>query len=163
MNGIERLKAELAKRFSKIEMVIDKPSDPKGPWFLDVPGTASSQPIAVEWRDGRGFGVSTPGEEDYGSGPHEVFTTFRAALERITDLIASGGKTSPSNELLLVQLRKLCGISQTELASRLGMSQANVARMERRDDVLLSTAVKMVKAMGGRPNYRGKTARRGDR
>lgn len=47
-------------------------------------------------------------------------------------------------------LRKGRGKRQVEMAEALGMTQANISRIEREDDVRLSTLEKYVDALGGR-------------
>ena len=53
-------------------------------------------------------------------------------------------------ELSLRELRKAFALTQTDLAARLNIKQASVARMEQRSDLLLSTLRAYVEAMGGR-------------
>jgi DNA-binding transcriptional regulator YiaG len=48
----------------------------------------------------------------------------------------------------LRRLREQRGVTQSELARRLNMSQPEVSKLERRDDVRLSTARAYVKALG---------------
>lgn len=150
MNQIERLKADLARRFPEVAAEIDAPTDPRGPWFLDVRRPGNVPPVVVEWRPDRGFGVSAPdeGEADYGMGPDEVYTNAKATFERVVALILSGGPTEPPRAVRLAELRKLRGLSQEELAERAGMGQANLARIESREDVLVSTLVRILSAMG---------------
>lgn len=50
----------------------------------------------------------------------------------------------------LGELRQGRKVTQKELAKALGMSQANVSRIEREEDVLLSTLEKYAAALGGR-------------
>ncbi len=50
----------------------------------------------------------------------------------------------------LRQVRERAKLSQRELAAQLGTSQSAVAKIEQRDDVLLSTLIAYVKAAGGR-------------
>ncbi len=50
----------------------------------------------------------------------------------------------------LRQVRDRAKLSQRELAAKLGTSQSAVAKIEQRDDVLLSTLIAYVKAAGGR-------------
>lgn len=50
----------------------------------------------------------------------------------------------------LAELRVGSGVTQVELAKRLGRSQASVSATERRDDVFLSTLREYVEAIGGR-------------
>lgn len=54
-----------------------------------------------------------------------------------------------AEELTLRQLRELLGLTQDELAERLEIGQDNVSRLERRDDVKLSTLRGYVEALGG--------------
>ena len=51
--------------------------------------------------------------------------------------------------LELAELRKANGLTQVELANRLGVSQGSVSELERRDDVYLSTLREYVQALGG--------------
>ena len=50
----------------------------------------------------------------------------------------------------LRQVRDRAKLTQRELAAKLGTSQSAVAKIEGRDDVLLSTLIAYVKAAGGR-------------
>lgn len=60
--------------------------------------------------------------------------------EAIADHIASG----------LAELRSMREITQAAIATQLGMAQPNVSRLERQDDVLLSTLRAYVEGLGGR-------------
>ena len=50
----------------------------------------------------------------------------------------------------LRQVRDRAKLTQRELAAKLGVTQSAVAKIEQRDDVLLSTLIAYVKAAGGR-------------
>jgi len=50
----------------------------------------------------------------------------------------------------LFELRKARGVTQVDVAERLGVSQGNVSELERRDDLFLSTLRGYVEALGGR-------------
>jgi len=52
-------------------------------------------------------------------------------------------------EMTLQELREALHIQQGELGAMLGIKQAAVSRMERRNDILLSSLRKAVEAMGG--------------
>ena len=49
----------------------------------------------------------------------------------------------------LLEFRKAIGLTQTEVAGRLSITQENVSRLEKRDDMHLSTLRKYVEALGG--------------
>lgn len=49
----------------------------------------------------------------------------------------------------LLDFRKAIGLTQTEVAGRLSITQENVSRLEKRDDMHLSTLRKYVEALGG--------------
>ena len=53
-------------------------------------------------------------------------------------------------ELTLAELRKAFDVSQEELAKILDVKQANVSKLERREDMRLSTLFTYVQAMGGK-------------
>lgn len=53
-------------------------------------------------------------------------------------------------ETMLHELRERRGVSQAQLAAALETSQPNVSRIEREDDVYLSTLSRYVVALGGR-------------
>ncbi len=52
-------------------------------------------------------------------------------------------------EMLLAELRKLEGVTQVELAEKLGIKQPAVSQLEQQDDMQVSTLQRIVKAMGG--------------
>jgi len=139
----------LTKRFPDLAVEIDEPADDRGSWFLDVPRGAEVPPVVVEWRSDRGFGVSTPARDDYGSGPDEIYPNVRSAFDRIVRLVLSGGRTEPPSAVRLGELREILGISQGELAKRAGVGQANISRIESRGDLKISTLARIVEAMGG--------------
>lgn len=49
----------------------------------------------------------------------------------------------------LTQIRKALKLTQTDLADALGTSQANVAQIEQKSDLMVSTLERVVRAMGG--------------
>lgn len=54
-----------------------------------------------------------------------------------------------AEEMTLRELRKARKLTQVRLASRLGITQDGVSRLEKRSDLLLSTLRETVEAMGG--------------
>lgn len=76
----------------------------------------------------------------------EMMTRFspaeRAAIERDAAAVVVENRT-------LRDLRKSLNVTQGELAAALETSQANVAKIEGRGDLLVSTVVRVVTALGG--------------
>jgi DNA-binding XRE family transcriptional regulator len=54
-----------------------------------------------------------------------------------------------TDALALAALRAVRGVSQRQVAGALGVSQANVSRIEHEEDVYLSTLRRYVAALGG--------------
>jgi DNA-binding XRE family transcriptional regulator len=52
--------------------------------------------------------------------------------------------------LALQELRQLVGITQSEVAQKLGIPQSNVSRLEKNSDMLISTLRGYVEALGGK-------------
>ena len=72
----------------------------------------------------------------------KLSTTQRKKVEvRAAELIGE--------EMTLRELRKARKLTQVRLASRLGITQDGVSRLEKRSDLLLSTLRETVEAMGG--------------
>jgi DNA-binding XRE family transcriptional regulator len=156
MNQIEKLRDDLIKRFPDLSVEIDAPADDRGPWFLDIRRAAAAPPVVVQWRPDRGFGISTPGADDYGVGPDEVYANTKATFDRVVRLILSGGRTEPPQAVRLGELRQILGLSQEELAERTGVRQANISRIESRGDMKVSTLAKLVAAMGASLSIRAR-------
>lgn len=66
----------------------------------------------------------------------------RASVERQKALMLGAAR--------LFELRKARGLSQTELADRLGVTQKRISAIERAEDLNLSTLERYVAALGGR-------------
>lgn len=67
--------------------------------------------------------------------------------ERIAEVEA--GAREMLLEMPLYRLRQARNMTQDELASAMGTTQASVSKLERRSDVYLSSARRYVEAMGG--------------
>jgi DNA-binding XRE family transcriptional regulator len=52
-------------------------------------------------------------------------------------------------QMLLAELRKLEGMTQEELAEKLGIRQPAVSQLEQQDDMQITTLQRIVKALGG--------------
>jgi DNA-binding transcriptional regulator YiaG len=146
MNGLEQLDERLRARFPEASLTMDRPELETGTWWLDV--TLQGHLVVVQWRADRGFGVSTPTRDDFGTKPHELYECADAAYDRVVELLLSQTRAVPG--LTLPKLRELRGLSQTDVAQRLQINQGAVSRLERRDDMLVGTLRNLIAAMGGR-------------
>jgi transcriptional regulator with XRE-family HTH domain len=109
----------------------------------------SERSLAVQWNPATGFGISDVSNENFAEGPDEVLLSFEQAKQRIDTLLNTTERTSPPLAVLLSRLREQRGLTQNELAQRLGVQQATVSGLERRDDVRLSTLRRVLEALGG--------------
>ena len=50
--------------------------------------------------------------------------------------------------IALAAIRRATGLTQTELAHSLGVGQAHISKVERQDDMLISTLASYLKALG---------------
>jgi DNA-binding Xre family transcriptional regulator len=132
---------------SRFETKITRPLRDGGVWVLDIDRGDDMPMIVVEWRPDRGYGLSVVEGDDLGVNPDEVYTNEREAFQRTAEIIRSGGRTDPHRELRIGELRQLCGVSQQELADRVGIKQANISQLENRGDTRVSTLAKIVEAL----------------
>jgi DNA-binding XRE family transcriptional regulator len=58
-------------------------------------------------------------------------------------------KRAMEDALALAELRSRCGFTQTAVAETLGVTQANISRIEHEEDLYLSTLRSYVAALGG--------------
>ena len=147
MNDLEQLKERLGARFPDASLTIDRPESDAGTWWVDA--TVQGHLVVIQWRADRGFGISTPTRDDYGSKPHELYDCADAAYERAKALLLSQTPTRPPARATLPELRGSRKLSQAELANRLSINQGACSRMERRSDMLIGTLRNAITAMGG--------------
>src|SRR5690349_13899008 len=87
-------------------------------------------------------------------------TTLRDKLKRLPAArrkkINQRVKELVAEEMTLRDLRKALALTQIDLSKKLHMKQEAISRLERRSDLLLSTLVSYVKAMGGELNITAK-------
>ena len=145
--NIQRLKRLLAKRIPSSSIEVDAPSRPSGNWFVNV--AANGQSLVIEFRPKLGFGVSSVPAGAYGEGADEFYPAAEDAVARVATLFKSRARTKPQRVRLLQELRERRRISQVDLAARLDVKQPTVSKIERREDVALSTLRRYVEALGG--------------
>jgi len=95
MHEVERLHADLTRRFPGVGIEIDPAETETGSWFVTLPRAAGLAPVVIEWRPDRGFGLSTPGPDDYGSGVDEALPDAKAAYDSAVRLALSGASAAP--------------------------------------------------------------------
>jgi len=152
MNPLQSLLASVNHAFSGARTALDPAERPGGSWFLDV--RLDDYVLSVEWKPYCGLGVTAGPEPGYGAGPDEVFPDLASAEERVLELIRSRGMTGSTAAVTIETLRKARGMTQSDLARRLGKPQAAIAQVESRSDVRVSTLAEVVAAMGGRLTLR---------
>ncbi|HYR07513.1 MAG TPA: hypothetical protein VEQ60_07085, partial [Longimicrobium sp.] len=105
--------------------------------------------LVIEWRPGRGFGLSTPSAGDQFLGPDEVYEDLDSAYERAKALLLSQTPTKPPVDATLPELRRTRRPSQVDMAQQLSIDHSACSRMEWRSDILVGTVRDVVAAMGG--------------
>lgn len=87
-------------------------------------------------------------------------TTLKNRLKKLPPTrqakITKRAKELVAEELTLRDLRKALKLTQADVSSKLHMNQEAISRLERRSDLLLSTLVSYIKAMGGELNITAK-------
>lgn len=80
-------------------------------------------------------------------------TTLKSKLKNLPASrqrkIAKRAEELIAEEMTLRDLRKALELTQVEVCAKLHMKQEAVSRLERRSDILLSTLISYIKAMGG--------------
>lgn len=147
MNEIEKVKARLVDAHPDAKIELTPPARDDGVWWLDV--LSRGKRIVVQWDPAGGFGVTTPDPDSFGEGADESYPSSAKVLRRIEQLLDHEDRTSPALPVLLARLREMRGVTQEQLATKLGVRQASISGLERREDIQLSTLRKVVQALGG--------------
>lgn len=148
MNELERLRDAVCGIVPDVRVEVDAPdADLSGRWYAFF--ERDGHEVDVEWRPGRGFGVTSSEEEPgYGEGPDETYDDGAQATARVATLLAFRRRTAP-RRVVLGHVRELLGVSQAELARRMGVRQAAVSKVERREDPSLASIWRYISALGG--------------
>lgn len=151
LTPIDQVQESLKQFFPDMEIVVRKADDPNGFHFLNV--FCGDLEVAVEWKQDRGFGLSCfQSDDDALEGaydtPDEWFKNPDAVFHRIASLILDQQTTRcPSSTI--PEMRHDRKMSQENLSALLAVTQATYSKMERRDDMLVSSLRKVVESMGG--------------
>lgn len=127
-----------------VTVVCEKGGDVSGDWWMDI-GHASGS-FTVQWEPKAGFGLHPASDEAaFGELLPERYADTAMLLRRVAQLLDDGAV----GVVGLRDLREVRGLSQADLAARLGIQQAAVSKVERRQDLHLDTLSAIVKALGG--------------
>ena len=123
----------------------DQPRDKDGVWWLDL--VVDDRPTTVFWKAETGFGLFVS-EETFGQRPDELHTDASKAAKRLLQ-IAERQASHEGGIMTLKELRLLLGQTQMSLANALGTGQAEISRLESRDDTHVDRFRSYVEALGG--------------
>jgi DNA-binding transcriptional regulator YiaG len=131
------------------QITLEKPLAAAGFWSMDIrlPG---GYHLAIDWREASGFGLTSDAEHGYGEPADEHFEDFESALIRSVKLIKNRAATVPPYAVRIKELRQKLKLSQEEVASRMGVNQAAVSKLEGREDSRVATLQSYAQALGGR-------------
>lgn len=146
---IEQLTRLVKQSLPRCAISVDAPHNARGNWLLDV--TVGKRRQTLEYRPGKGFGLFRD-EAGYGEGPAEIYRTPERAAQRLIQLL--GARHGKGTHLKLKHVRELYGLSQVQLAKKVGIKQSAISRFEQRDEVKLSTLAAAIKALGGKLELR---------
>jgi DNA-binding XRE family transcriptional regulator len=148
MNEIRQMQRFLTRAFASARITLDEPLVKGGVWSLNL--FLPDYHLAVAWQVGKGFGIVSDDTHGYGEGADEVYEDLNSALPRIVELVNNRRPTVPPESVRLKDLREQRGLSQEEVARRLGKKQASISRAEARSDFLVSTLQEIAQGLGGR-------------
>lgn len=98
------LAEQLRTQIPDVHLKVHAPSGKGKAWWIDA--TFRGYSVAIEWSMEDGFGLSTPTEDDYGSGANEVYVDADEAVERTVQLLKTGQKARARREMHLKALRE---------------------------------------------------------
>jgi transcriptional regulator with XRE-family HTH domain len=147
MNSIQQLQEYILRRHPDAVIDIDTPVRDTGVWSLDI--DLGDKHLVVEWSSATGFGISNKSFETFGETADEHIHSLSDAQKRLEELLTTDARTTPPLPVLLSRLRERYGLTQRDVAEKLGVRQATISGIERREDIQLSTLRRFVEALGG--------------
>ncbi|HEV7241941.1 MAG TPA: hypothetical protein VGQ36_22110 [Thermoanaerobaculia bacterium] len=93
MNELQELCETIAARVPEAEIAIDEPLSPTGAWWANI--SRHPHHAVVEWKPGRGFGISNASNGGYGEGPDAVVVTAGEALDRVLKVLDARQPAAP--------------------------------------------------------------------
>jgi len=104
-DSIQDLRERILAWFPTAKVAIDSANTPTGSSFIDI--ELDEYPVNVEWRPGKGFGITAGSADGYGTGADEVFGDWEKAFARIVTLLQSKSRTAAPQLVRLRELREL--------------------------------------------------------
>lgn len=130
-------------RIPDLRTEVDPGLQPSAPSWVDL--MKGEKKATIEYRPKLGFGLYPLATAGYGTGPREVYRALAPLLTRIEKYFAA----SKSDLLSLRDVRELCSVTQEQLATITGKNQSAISKLESREDLLMTTLVEFVEALGG--------------
>ncbi|MGC8560965.1 MAG: helix-turn-helix domain-containing protein [Phycisphaerae bacterium] len=81
---------------------------------------------------------------------HRSYQELRARMTPRQRKMAEAQAKEMMAEMLLAEIRRSVGLTQQELARSLGVTQPSLSKLEKQDDMQISTLRRVVEALGGR-------------
>ena len=152
MSPVDQLSYDLKQQFPNAEIEVQKADDPTGFQFVTL--LIGDFEVGVEWKEEHGFGISSFRDDASPTdgmfeAPSEWYETEQAAFHRVASLVFDQRSTKP-RQAKISEIRHERGISQEELSEQLSVKQATYSKLERREDVRVSSLRRVIEAMGGK-------------
>ena len=144
--SIEIFKSAILAAEPETAFDLDQPDNPSGTWLIDL--KLGGLFIPIIWSAGNGFGIFTDCDEGFGERPNEYHRSAATAAGRLIQIVRNLKAGQPAG-MTLSALRELQGISQAQLAEKLGVGQATVSKLENRSEVQVGTLQRAIFELGG--------------
>jgi hypothetical protein len=101
VNLLQQLESRVREEFPDVHATLDLSVAPEASSWLDL--TLLDHRATVEWRPGRGFGVSSSPETVYGESSDELYPDISTTLKRVVAILKKRSRTDPDKAPLLKQ------------------------------------------------------------
>ena len=81
---------------------------------------------------------------------HHTYQKLRANMTPRQRVRAEAQAKEMMTEMLLAEIRRSVGLTQQDMARSLGVTQPSLSKLEKQDDMQISTLRRLVEALGGR-------------
>jgi hypothetical protein len=93
MNLLQQLEFRVREELPDVHATLDLAVAPETSSWLDL--TLRDHRATIEWRPGKGFGVSSSSETVYGEGPDEIYSDVSTTLKRVVAVLKKRSRTNP--------------------------------------------------------------------